>query len=286
MNDLLPETVPGFLRDLPPVVLASLAGIFGLLLAATALTWLVGRLKPRWNLEEVWLRVRSWWTMALVFAVAMAVSRVVSLVFFTFLSFLALKEYLSLIPTRRADRRVLFWAYLAIPVQYLWIARDWYVMFLIFIPIYIFLFLPMRMVLIGETPGFLRAVGVNVIATLWGFAEATLFFIVPDHSVNGSASSGRCSTWRSMTAAPQASPHTLTAVRKRSRSQSTARIKPMPSRGSPTARSTITMVTRPAWGMPAAPMAARVAVMKIMNCWARVSSIPTAWAMKMAATDS
>lgn len=159
MNDLLPEAVPGFLRDLPPVVLASLAGIFGLLLVATAVTWLLGRLKPQWNLEEVWLRVRSWWTMALVFAVAMAVSRVVSLVFFTFISFLALKEYLSLIPTRRADRRVLFWAYLAIPVQYVWIARDWYVMFLIFIPIYIFLFLPMRMVLIGETPGFLRAVG-------------------------------------------------------------------------------------------------------------------------------
>ncbi len=97
--------------------------------------------------------------MALIFAVAMAVSRLISLIFFTFISFLALKEYLSLIPTRRADRRVLLWAYLAIPVQYFWIARDWYVMFLIFIPIYIFLFLPMRMVLIGETPGFLRAVG-------------------------------------------------------------------------------------------------------------------------------
>lgn len=172
MNDLIPELTPAFLRALPPVVLASLAGIFTLLLTATLVTWLLGRLKPQWDLGEVRLRIRSWWVMAAVFTVALSVSRVVSLVFFTFVSFLAFKEYLSLIPTRRADRRVLLWAYLAIPVQYFWIARDWYEMFLIFIPIYIFLFLPMRMVLIGETRGFLRAAG-----TLhWGMM-ATIFSV-------------------------------------------------------------------------------------------------------------
>ncbi len=64
-----------------------------------------------------------------------------------------------MIPTRRADRRVLFWAYLAIPVQYLWIGMDWYGMFLVFIPVYMFLFLAMRTVLIQETEGFLKAVG-------------------------------------------------------------------------------------------------------------------------------
>jgi phosphatidate cytidylyltransferase len=81
------------------------------------------------------------------------------LVFLAFVSFLALKEYLSLIPTRRADRRVLFWAYLAIPSQFYWVATGWYGMFIIFIPVYLFLLLPMRMVLIGETAGFLRAAG-------------------------------------------------------------------------------------------------------------------------------
>ena len=46
---------------------------------------------------------------------------------------------------------MLFWAYLAIPVQYLWIDMGWYGMFIVFIPVYVFLLLPMRMVLIGET---------------------------------------------------------------------------------------------------------------------------------------
>lgn len=64
-----------------------------------------------------------------------------------------------MIPTRRADRRVLFWAYLAIPFQYFWVSMEWYGMFIIFIPVYMFLFLPMRMVIIGETREFLRAAG-------------------------------------------------------------------------------------------------------------------------------
>lgn len=45
------------------------------------------------------------------------------------------------------------------------------------------------------------------------------------------------------------------------RNQSTAMIRVMSSVGSPTEVSTITMVTRPAWGIPAAPMLAAVAVM-------------------------
>ena len=142
-----------------PNVLWALGAVFALLVVATLVVWVARRLRPGVDLGEVALRIRSWWVMAAVFAVALVVNRTVSLVFFAFLSFLALKEFFSLIPTRRADRVVLFWAYLAIPVQYLWVAREWYGMFIIFVPVYMFLFLPMRMVLQGETTGFLRAAG-------------------------------------------------------------------------------------------------------------------------------
>jgi phosphatidate cytidylyltransferase len=77
-------------------------------------------------------------------------------VVFALISFLALKEYLTL-RHRAADHVVLFWAYLSIPLQYYWLGIHWYGMFIIFIPVYIFLFVPMRMVLIGETQGFLKA---------------------------------------------------------------------------------------------------------------------------------
>lgn len=45
------------------------------------------------------------------------------------------------------------------------------------------------------------------------------------------------------------------------RAQSTAMMRVMSSVGRPTEVSTMTMVTSPAWGMPAAPMLAAVAVM-------------------------
>jgi len=135
------------------------AGIVGLLALATLLGALLARAKPEKDWSELNARIRSWWFMAGVFMLAILLSRAVSLVFLTFLSFLALKEYLSLIPTRRADRGVLLWVYLAVPLQYLWVWVDWYGMFIIFIPVYMFILIPVRMVLHGQTEGFLRAAG-------------------------------------------------------------------------------------------------------------------------------
>ena len=81
-------------------------------------------------------------------------------------------------------------------------------------------------------------------------------------------------------------PQTFTVVRHISRIRSTARIIPIPSSGSPTALSTIAIVTRPALGIPAAPIAANVAVKKINTCWPNDRSMPYTWAINTAATDS
>ena len=58
-----------------------------------------------------------------------------AVVFLGFISYLALKEYLSLVPTRRIDREVLLFADLAIPIQFYWAAIDWYNMFIVLIPV-------------------------------------------------------------------------------------------------------------------------------------------------------
>ena len=99
---------------LDPSVRWSLAGIGALLVLATLIVGALSRWKPNVDFSSLRQRVNSWWVMTGVFTLAMTLSRNVSIGFFAFISFLALKEFLSLIPTRRADRRVLFWAYLAI----------------------------------------------------------------------------------------------------------------------------------------------------------------------------
>ncbi len=170
------------LGRLHPNLLMGLGGIFALLIIATIVVWLIRKAKPGVDLGDVPARIRSWWVMVAIFTTAMVLDRRVSLAFFAFVSFLALKEYLSLIPTRRADRSVLLWAYLSIPAQYLWIGLEWYGMFIIWIPVYLFLFLPMCMVLIGVTDGFLRAAGTlhwGLMATVFSISHVAFLLVVP-----------------------------------------------------------------------------------------------------------
>jgi phosphatidate cytidylyltransferase len=167
----------------PSSVLWTLAGIVALLVVATVVVALMRRGDASNRHAELAARVRSWWALVAVFAVAISFSRALAVVFFAILSFLALKEYLSLIPTRRADRRVLFWAYLCVPLQYLWVWREWYNLFLIFIPVWAFLFIAMRMVLRGETRDFLRAAGTihwGLMTMVFGLSHLAYLLVLPE----------------------------------------------------------------------------------------------------------
>lgn len=168
-------------RALPPAVPLTFAVIVALLALATAAALVLRRRQPSPANENLWLRVRTWWQMVAVFAAALLMGGVWSLLFFALLSFLALKEYFSLIPTRRADRRVLFWAYLAIPLQFLWVSWEWYGMFLAFIPVFCFLLLPLRMLSIGDTEGYLKAAGTiqwGLMTTVFCLSHAAFLLIL------------------------------------------------------------------------------------------------------------
>ncbi len=149
-----------------------LLGVFAALLIASGVSLALIKLKPNRNWSELRARIRTWWVIAGLVAGSLLLSPQTAIWFFAFVSFLALKEFFSLIPSRRADRRVMFWAYAAIPIQYAWIATGQYGMFIIFIPVYLFLLLPTRMILIGETKGFLQASA----TVQWGLM-GTVFFL-------------------------------------------------------------------------------------------------------------
>lgn len=163
-------------------VLWSLAALVAALAVATIVVLVMARRRDAWRELELVQRVRTWWVILLVFGLALILSKIAALIVFGFISFLALKEYISLIPTRRTDRRVLFWAYLAIPIQYYWVATGWYGMFIIFIPVYMFLGLAARMVLEGVTDGFLRAAGTlhwGLMITVFGLSHAAYLMVLP-----------------------------------------------------------------------------------------------------------
>lgn len=108
-------------------------------------------------MDKIGERIRYLWTFYVILLLALITSHKLLIPYVAFLSFLGLKEYLSITPTRRADRRVLLLAYLAIPIQYFFIWVDWYPAFIAFVPTYLLLIIPLCMVIIGETEGFLNA---------------------------------------------------------------------------------------------------------------------------------
>lgn len=100
-------------------------------------------------------RVRAWWWMCVVFAFALATGGVASIVLFGLVSFLALREFLTLTPTRTSDHRALAWTFFVFaPVQYFLVGIGWYGLFSVLIPVYAFLFIPTRIVLEGDTASF------------------------------------------------------------------------------------------------------------------------------------
>ncbi|MGM0901578.1 phosphatidate cytidylyltransferase [Mesobacillus maritimus] len=139
--------------------------IFISLLTISLLFQIIKKSQPDKDFTSLSSRVKTWWGMFVIFVFATLFNPVVSLLSLMVLCFFALKEFYSMIKTRKVDRRAFLWAYLSIPVQFYWIYDEWYGMFIVFIPIYVFLFLPIPRILGKKgTVGFLRSVS----STQWG----------------------------------------------------------------------------------------------------------------------
>jgi len=144
--------------------------IFGSLLAVVAFASFVGFVLKRRQpespaIDNLNARIRAWWVMILVCGAALLSGRIGVLVLFALISFLALREFVTQAPVRRADHSALFACFfIALPAQYLLIAYDWYGLFSIFIPVYGFLGLAAIAVLFSDTERFLD----RTAATQWG----------------------------------------------------------------------------------------------------------------------
>lgn len=150
---------------------AMLAVLLLLIVGSVAERLLANRMTENAH-RELRQRINSWWVMVGVVFVVLIIGRGASLLFFAVLSFLALREFFSILPVRHTDRRVILALYLMIPVQYYWVALEWYGVFIIFIPVYLFLFIPFALLMLGETRGFIRS------ATSYQWAVMTTVFAI------------------------------------------------------------------------------------------------------------
>jgi phosphatidate cytidylyltransferase len=138
-----------------------MAGVAGVLVVSTVAGQILKRRatteRSRETVTNLNARIAAWWAMVAIFAVATLTSGIGSVVLFALLSFLALREFITLSPTGRADHRALAWSFfVVIPVQYVLVGIQWYGLFSILIPVYVFLLLAARLVIAGETDRFLE----------------------------------------------------------------------------------------------------------------------------------
>ncbi len=132
-------------------------------------------------------RVNAWWAMVAIFSLAFMIGTNATLVMFAFISFFALREFITLTPTKLGDHRALVLAfYVLIPVQYWLISIHWYALFAIFIPVYGFLLLPALSALGEDTGSFLERTakiqwGIMITIYCISHAPALLLLDIPGY---------------------------------------------------------------------------------------------------------
>src|SRR6056297_3507804 len=149
-----------------------LAVVLGTLGIATIVGAIMSR-REKVGIESALVRrfnhkVRVWWMMAVIFAFGLLLGRIGAVVLFGLVSFWALREFITMTPTRRGDHRTLFWVFFIFtPLQYVLIAlgshppsfvpqNDYYGLYSIMIPVYASLFIPARAAIAGDYKRFLE----------------------------------------------------------------------------------------------------------------------------------
>jgi phosphatidate cytidylyltransferase len=172
---------------------AKFVWLYGGVLALLLISTLIGKIlksrhrsdASRTTIDNLNARIRAWWKMSAIFAAAVVSGRIGSLILFGIISFLAMREYMTLVPTRRGDHRTLFWSFFVImPLQYYLVGIQWYGLFAIMIPVLACIFIPPSIALAGDTEHFLERAskiqfGIMVCVYSLSHAPALLLLKIP-----------------------------------------------------------------------------------------------------------
>ncbi|MEO7391605.1 MAG: phosphatidate cytidylyltransferase [Ramlibacter sp.] len=156
-----------FLRSLTPTqqVAALFVIVFGILIIVSVVAFLLtfreraddGDEIRHAELKNFRKLLGTSWFMVVVFWVAWAVGDTAATVLFALIAFFALREFITLSPTRRGDHRSLVLAFFVVlPAQFWLVGTEHFDLFTVFIPVYVFLAIPVVSALAGDPQRFLE----------------------------------------------------------------------------------------------------------------------------------
>lgn len=143
------------------ILMAIFLGVFATLISASAVG-IVLRARPgaetsRAVVDNLNARLKAWWMMIFLLALAFWAGKTGVILLFAFISFQCLREFISLTYTRRGDYFALLSGFFFfLPFQYYLIAGNWYGLFSVFIPVYAFLLIPIFAAVHEDTTRFLE----------------------------------------------------------------------------------------------------------------------------------
>jgi len=164
----------------------------GVLVVLAAATLVVQLLKRRTDgsidpaiVETFRRRVRAWWILTAVLAAAWLIGITATVVLFGLIAFWALREFITLTPTRPGDHRTLFWVFfLFTPLQFVLVGLRLYGLYAILIPVYVFLLIPARIAMSGDPKRFLERTakiqaGILICVYCLSYAPALMTLRIP-----------------------------------------------------------------------------------------------------------
>lgn len=170
-----------------------------LLIAATVVVSILKRRASASGLdlaliETFGARVRAWWILFTGLAAAFLfdqylAGQTVTVVLFGLISFWALREFITLTPTRPGDQRALFWVFILFtPLQFVLVGMGKYTLYSTLIPVYAFLFIPAQIAMSGDAKRFLERTatiqaGLLICVYCLSFAPALLTIKLPNQNV-------------------------------------------------------------------------------------------------------
>ena len=170
--------------------------LIGVVLGLLVLAFVIGRVlrqQPETFINPALVRtfnkrVQAYWMMCAILTAAVVFGAASTVILFGLVSFWALREFITMTPTRRSDHRALFWTFFILtPVQYLLVGLssygsipDLYGVYSILIPVYASLFIPARIAFAGDHKRFLERIakiqaGLMICVYSLSYAPAILY---------------------------------------------------------------------------------------------------------------
>ncbi len=169
------------------IVHSTLAVVLLILCFATLLFTIWKKYNPSHLVNEMLTRTNSWWILSALVGAIVLSPPIFGTILLGLLALTAFRELSSISKNiRPADRNIIIWCYIAIPIQFTLAYFQWFHGFIVFIPVFMFIWIPMMLVLKGESDDIGKSMSVlpsELMLTVFSISHLAFLLITPSSPI-------------------------------------------------------------------------------------------------------